>query len=372
MTGFVLRAALSSAQHPEYGQVTIPFPISNDDYEVVMERLEELGMGDVLAQDCRIDSLDSGCPVLRRLEGTLANVDELDLLSRQLDNCDEREITQFQGMAEVLKLSNIVDLINLTFSCQSATVITDFSDLEEIGRQHQMDLNGGCLLQEEWQRMDGRKEALDLLRSGKGVFTPYGLVYDNGMELKPLYDGQRFPAYLYDQSLLVLEGETAVVSLPMPDRRLDRVLAREEPQDMRVATSGLPRQITNLLDPEGEDLRTLNAFCQRFRQIQQDGMEQTYCAALLAEGAGTLSEALAIDVDDYELVSEEAEEYGKQVLRRLGADEEIIDTIDGYMDFVRLGEDCMMEDGVRRTEFGPVRRLSRPFPTGPEMGQEML
>ena len=35
-----------------------------------------------------------------------------------------------------------------------------------------------------------------------------------------------------------------------------------------------------------------------------------------------------MDRDDYELVPENAEEYGKQVLRRIGADDEIIDTID--------------------------------------------
>lgn len=116
MTCYVLRAALSSAQYSEYRQTAVPFPISNDDYETVMKRLEVMGMGDVLAQDYRVESLDSYCPVLRRL---------------------------------------------------------------------------------------------------------------------------------------------------------DRVLAREEPQDMRI---------TDLLCLEREDLHTLNAFCQRFRQIQQDSMEGTYCA----------------------------------------------------------------------------------------------
>ena len=119
---------------------------------------------------------------------------------------------------------------------------------------------------------------MDLLQSGKGVFTPYGLVYDNGMELKPLYDGRHFPAHLYEQSLLVLESETAVVSLPMPDRWLDCVLAREEPRDMRIVMNSLPQRITDLLCLEREGLHTLNAFCQRFRQIQQDSMEGTYCA----------------------------------------------------------------------------------------------
>ena len=66
------------------------------------------------------------------------------------------------------------------------------------------------------------------------------------------------------------------------------------------------------------------------------------------------------------------DEYGKQVLRRVGADDEVIDTIDGYMDFARLGEDAMKEDGVLRTEFGLARRLSKPFPPAPEIGQAMM
>ena len=27
--GYVLKAVLSSAQHPEYGQITVPFPMRN-------------------------------------------------------------------------------------------------------------------------------------------------------------------------------------------------------------------------------------------------------------------------------------------------------------------------------------------------------
>ena len=60
------------------------------------------------------------------------------------------------------------------------------------------------------------------------------------------------------------------------------------------------------------------------------------------------------------------------MLRRIGADDEIIDTIDGYMDFAQLGTDSLAEDGVRRTESGLVRRLSNPFPPEPEIGQTML
>ena len=76
-------------------------------------------------------------------------------------------------------------------------------------------------------------------------------------------------------------------------------------------------------------------------------------------------------LDDYEHFSDDLEAYGKTVLRRIGADDELIDTIDGYMDFEKLGEDAMVDDGVRRTEFGLIRRCSSPFSEethGLEMG----
>ena len=106
---------------------------------------------------------------------------------------------------------------------------------------------------------------------------------------------------------------------------------------------------------------------------QEDGEVTKFCAVLEMEQPGAFAEALniAMDRDDYELVPEDSEEYGKQVLRRAGADDEIIDTIDGYMDFAQLGTDSLAEDGVRRTEFSLVRRLSTPFPPR-EIGQTMM
>ena len=120
-----------------------------------------------------------------------------------------------------------------------------------------------------------------------------------------------------------------------------------------------------------EDANTL-ALCLK-EMGQEDGGLMKLCAALEVEHPDTFAEALniAMNRDDYELVPEDMDEYGKQVLRRAGADEEVIDTIDGYMDFAQLGTDSLAEDGVRRTEFGLVRRLSEPFPPQ-EIGQTMM
>lgn len=96
----------------------------------------------------------------------------------------------------------------------------------------------------------------------------------------------------------------------------------------------------------------------------EDGELMKYLSVLSVEQPDTLPDALryAMNLDDYERVTEDSYEYGQTVLRRIGADDELIDAIDGYMDFEKLGEDAMAEEGVRRTEFGLIRRCSIPFP----------
>ena len=199
---YVIKAVLSNANHLEYGRVTVPFPVPNEEYDRMIGLLEPLGIGDALRPDCQVEELDSFYTILNHLTGTSVTFDELDYLAKRLDSFDDGEAAQFQGMAHKLGLSNIKDLINLTFCCQQATVITDFSDLGKIGRDHYMNLNGGCASTQELENLDGVETALLLIDSGAGTVTPYGVVYDNGMNLKQLYNGRQFPGYLYDDSII--------------------------------------------------------------------------------------------------------------------------------------------------------------------------
>ena len=70
-------------------------------------------------------------------------MEELNYLAKRLESFDTGEAAQFQAMAHKLELFELKDLINLTFCCQQATVITDFSDLAAVGRDHYMNLHGG-------------------------------------------------------------------------------------------------------------------------------------------------------------------------------------------------------------------------------------
>ncbi|MCI8857906.1 MAG: hypothetical protein HFH26_15435 [Clostridiaceae bacterium] len=76
-------------------------------------------------------------------------MDEADYLVKRLESFDDYEASQFQAMASKLELSDILDFINLTFSNQQATVLTDFNNLEQAGRSHVFTIRGGCMSTEE-------------------------------------------------------------------------------------------------------------------------------------------------------------------------------------------------------------------------------
>ena len=125
----MIQAVLGNPNHPEYGVATIPFPIPHDQYAHCMELLEALEIGDAVKADCKVEEVDSFFFVLKRTEMLTVNVEELNYLAKRLESFDTGEAAQFQAMAHKLELFEPKDLINLTFCCQQATVITDFSDL---------------------------------------------------------------------------------------------------------------------------------------------------------------------------------------------------------------------------------------------------
>ena len=69
-------------------------------------------------------------------------------------------------------------------------MITDFSDLEGIGRAHYMNRYGGGASIEELEQLDGVETALLLITENEGTITPYGVVYANGMQLSQIYQGR--------------------------------------------------------------------------------------------------------------------------------------------------------------------------------------
>ena len=332
----MIQAVLSNPNHPDYGVVTIPFPIPHDQYAHCMELLEALEIGDAVKADCKVEKVDSFYTVLKRVEMLTVNVEELNYLAKRLDSFDTGEAAQFQAMAHKLELFELKDLINLTFCCQQATVITDFSDLSAVGRDHYMNLHGGSAKTEELDALDGEATARRLIESGSGTITPYGVVYDNGMKLEQVYDGRFFPCYYYEPNAITVAvtaksepEDTEHITwlyLPMAQEEIDRTLQRAgitDPADirLRLEDTQLPDEVDVLLDMEQESLADLNALAQAADALSSDDMKKLGAVVTLAkpqnaEQVKNLVENL--DLFDFAPGAHSPAEYGKYMIQRSG------------------------------------------------------
>ena len=332
----IIHAVLGNPNHPEYGVVTIPFPVPHDQYAHCMELLAALEIGDAVKADCQVQEIDSFYSVLRRTDKLAVNVEELNYLAKRLDGFDIGEATQFQAMAHKLELSELKDLINLTFCCQEATVITDFSDLAAVGRDHYMNLHGGCATVAELEALDGEETARRLIESGSGTVTPYGVVYDNGMKLEQVYDGQFFPCYYYEPRATMVavtpksEPENTEhitwLYLPMAQEEIDRVLQRAGIADsadarLRLEHSQLPDEVNVPLDMEHESLEELNELAQTTNALSTDNIKKLGAALTLAkpqnaEQVKNLAENL--DLFDFAPGAHSPAEYGKYMIQQSG------------------------------------------------------
>jgi len=48
-------------------------------------------------------------------------------------------------------------------------VITDFTNLKEVGRDHYMNIHGGCASMEELEQLDGEETAILLIEDNEGT-----------------------------------------------------------------------------------------------------------------------------------------------------------------------------------------------------------
>ena len=357
----MIQAVLSNPVHPEYGVATIPFPIPHDQYAHCMELLEALEIGDAVKADCKVEEIDSFYTVLKRTEMLTVNVEELNYLAKRLDSFDIYEAAQFQAMAHKLELFELKDLINLTFCCQQVTVITSFSDLASVGRDHYMNLHGGSARVDELEALDGEETARLLIENGSGTITPYGVVYDNGMKLDQAYDGQFFPCYYYEPnaSAVALTSKTEPedseritwLFLPMAQEEIDRALLRAgitDPSEirLRLVESHLPDEVDVLLDMENESIGDLNALAQATVGFSDDSLRKLGAVVIMAkpknaEQIKNLVENL--DLFDFAPDTHTPEEYGKYMIQQSGRFE-YDENLDEFYDYEGYAMQRMNEE----------------------------
>lgn len=366
-----IKAALYNADHLEYGLVTIPFPIPQDQYNDTIKMLEALDIGDPRAKDCMVEEIEGCVPSLKCLEGHRINVDELDYLVKRLNSFSDGELAQFQGMAAKMGLSDMTDLINLTFCCQQATVITDFSDLEQIGRDHYMNLHGGCVSMEELEELDSMETALLLISENEGTVTPYGVVYDNGMQLSQVYQGRNFPAYLYEDSLMAVslcsihadakDSQAVWLYFPTSEWQIERMLHRDgmESEDFaRLDVQGdhLPAAVKTACALEQESIFDLNAMCTAISKLAQADRAKLEAVVAYAnpESAAEIRR-LAENLDLFDFVPNvhTPGEYGRYMIQDSGHFD-YDSNLDAFYDYEKYSQQRIQQEQGIFTERGYI------------------
>ena len=360
----MFEATLKNRHQPELGTLTITFPIPEEQYENVILALKKLQLGDESKQDCCIDSIHApNCPALRRMNGTLANVDELDWLGKKLESFDQYELLQFLAAAERFSLYSADELINLSFCASEMTVISDFSDLEKVGRKHYLTVHGAADTK-ELEKLDGKELAQALISGQPGTVTQFGVVYDNGVQMKPVYNRKQLPQnWIAETCIMELEigakGAEAAnahewVQLPASRIKLERAMLRAGisscgEMQMLVTDSRFPDEVDCTLNVEHESLFELNRLCQICSNFKEQDFEKLGAVCQMAKPACAANiRQLAENIDQFDFAPSvhTPEELGKYMIQQSGH-YEYDENLDEFYNYGDYGVQRMLqEDGV--------------------------
>ena len=360
----MFEATLKNRISAHFAPVTITFPIPEDQYEQAILALEKSQIGDARVQDCLIDNVRAvNCPALVRMTGTMANIDELDWLAREMESFDRYELLQFNAAVERFGLSAADELIDLSFCAREVTVVSDFNDLELVGKRHYLTVHGACD-SEELENLDGKETALALISGQPGYVAQYGVVYDNGIKLEQAYDRKHLPPiWMAENCILELKlrvtGEDDPkkqewVQLPASQIKLERAMRRAGipscgEMQMLVSDSRFSDEVDCTLDVEHESLFELNQLCRAYSNFKEQDLEKLGAVCQMAKPTCAANiRQLAENLDQFDFAPNihTPEELGKYMIQQSGH-YEYDENLEDFYNYGDYGVKRMLqEDGV--------------------------
>ena len=300
---------------------------------------------------------------------------KINTLTAKIDSMPQEKHRLFAAALEFEHTTELDDTLRVADSLDQYELFPQISSDEDLGRflVNTSPVTGKFSFSEEARPyLDYAKIGAEQRAALGGAYTQYGFV-KRYMEAPKQAEAPKVMLLT-----LTTPEQNCPLALPASEEQLSAALRFLNIKDFSQAVISEIEYSMPYLDqliPQNavtvEDANEL-AFC--LQQFKEDSEKMTYCAALEAEDPSIFSEAvnIAMDLDDYERITDSEGEYARWALRGLRSTEELLEAIDGYTDFDELGRDMMTEDGVRQTGYGLVRRLSKPFPAeGQEQSPQM-
>ena len=329
-------AVLKKDNDPISDAEIVEFPIPEDRYKKAIRALNKIQIGSVLEQDCCVADLRSAdCPALRRMIGRMVSVDELDWLGKQLESFDRYELLQLNAAAERFEVSSAGEMIDLSLRSREVTVISDFNDLDKVGKRHYLTVHGASN-PEELDNLDGTETARLLMSEQQGHITPYGVVYDNNMKLEQTYDGKHLPQNWMNENCvmeleIVPENDEDVrhhdwIQFPTDPLKAERALLRVGipalgKVDVQFSDSRFPDEVVRALDIRIGRYYQLNELSQVCAGFQEHDFAKLGAVCHLAKPEDIESvRHLAENLDQFDFAPDvhTPEEYGRYMIQQSG------------------------------------------------------
>lgn len=339
--------------------INIEFPCTDN---TLFSKLMELHATDHEGDPFFVEEVIEPQGIASFFESQFIDLDEVNYLAKRMESFTDNEMNQFFAASTLEGHSTIRDLINLTFCLDRYTLIRDVTNLQKVGVSHMLN-KCGAMSAEELRSPRMAEIGRELLISGKGIPTDYGLVFIN--EENPfyeLYTGSTFPEYYYKNAYatVYLEkgNQNECIYLPEDEAAIPKALRRlgcdsldqchihlEMSEIHDGIVEGIFRSIL-----EGEGLYQLNRFANRI----EDCGDVRKLAAVVKYAEAEDSESLvqlAREIEDFIFIpnvydSESVGRYWVDKIEELEYDP----ALDDYIDFSSFGENMINEHDGRFIE----------------------
>ena len=348
--------------------INVKFPCAESEYQSVRKELE---LNDNYAFVREV--VEPKALALKK--DTFVNLDEINYLAKRMDSFDQKELFSFFAAVEVGDYLSTKDLINLTFNQTCYMLIRDVSNLKSVGRNYVL-CREVVISADELEKADLEKIGRELLSSGKGIPTKYGLLFRNeDVAFEDVYKGKGFPAYYYtgDEVLGVeieKDGEKDYIYFPCEKTEIDRALQRIGARDISECSKNIDfcggdREWEDYFNDllQKNDIESVNAILSAINRLSSTSdaiSENLYKLSAVMEFAGVTTAdtekvirlAMCLEEFCYYREMKDDEMLGRTLKEQEYCD--IPDSMDKYMDYERYARDFLEEKGGAYTKNGDV------------------
>jgi len=285
-----------------------------------------------------------------------------------MDSFDTKERKVFFASAFAENTETIAELINLSFNTHCYSLVSDFNNLETVGKNLYLS-EKQAVATRELEELDGGSFAIEVIKNNPNSrITPYGVLYKNSNEPERIYNGKQLPLYYWKEAVatmqLTAKGTNEFIYLPCSDVEVEKALMRLETPylhdcELTIIDDNFSKEVLDIISTDATPLikiDTLNKLAEYYKEIGNHDIG--YFEKLMDYvKPQTVDEifALADSMYEFELFDgiHSVENYGRYMICDSGHFE-YDSNLQEYIDFKRYGQEKMAHEFGAFSEKGYI------------------